>query len=187
MAVWHILFSCTVYANELYLHISISENTSLPRTRPLATRSAPFSGTRYWYPSHSLWVLQSFCSTSPWRPLFQLALIYFLSLVAMPTLARRRLHYTCTMETNCEENHLNQHQSLQCQNTSWHETVTRHESNRELNAEKKIISMNSNAGLLFLARLTCLIETVVDFPIQTPLEFCIVNKTPWKHLLTRLD
>ncbi len=146
-----------------------------PRTRPLATRSAPFSGTRYWYPSHSLWVLQSFCSTSPWRPLFQLALIYFLSLVAMPTLARRCLHYTCTMETNCEENHLNQHQSLQCQNTSWHETVTRHEYNREFNAEKKIISMNSNTWLLFLARLTCLIETVVDFPIQTPLEFCIVN------------
>ncbi len=41
--------------------------------------------------------------------------------------------------------------------------------------KKDIISMNSNSSLLFLARLTCLIETVVDFPIQTPLEFCIVN------------
>ncbi len=93
--------NCTVYANEFYLQISISANTSLPRTRPLTTSPAPS-----WAPDIDIpptpfqWALQSFCLTSPWRPLFQLALIYFLSLVAMTTLARRCLHYTCTMETN---------------------------------------------------------------------------------------
>lgn len=46
-------------------------------------------GPQIFLPPCCQWAQQSFCSMSPWRPLFQLTLIYFLSLVAMPTPARR--------------------------------------------------------------------------------------------------
>lgn len=102
MTIWCILHckppfrSCTIYVNEFCfpyrLQMSISANTSLPSSTPM-NKPCPFSPSCQWAP-------QSFCSASPWRPLFSWH--WFTSCPWLPCQppARRRLQQACMTGTN---------------------------------------------------------------------------------------